>query len=189
MINFMRNIGEDNYNENFRISHNYNTFNNTVSNDSYNSNNSNNSNNYYNLCIISSCIFIIYFLLTIPTLFMDIILGFMFINNCSSIKSINLITINNWLITNGILYYINLTILILLNRVYTENTFFRKILKSSCYLIAIFILIWSILGITIFFTYYYKTEKCQVFFYNYILIRIFLSPLIVIFRFIEIYNS
>jgi hypothetical protein len=178
MINFMnlRNIGEDN--ENTQVSHTYNTFNNIESNDSYNS---------YNLCIISSCVFIIYFLLTIPTLFMDIIIGFMY--TCSPSQLNNLITINNWLITNGILYYVKLTILILLNRVYTEDTLFRKILKYTGYLITIFILMWSTLGIVIFFTYYYKTEKCQIFFYNYILIRIVLSPLIVILRFIEIYTS
>jgi len=138
-----------------------------------------------NICIFSSCLFILYFLLTVPMIFMDIILGIMYKDNCIANSSIN---INDWMTTNGIVCYLHLFILILLNRVYTDNTFFRKLLKYSGYIINIIILIWAIIGSVIFFKYYYTDNKCPLFFYNYLLIRIILSPLIVILRFIEIYN-
>jgi len=145
----------------------------------------------YDICCISCCIFIIYFLLTVPTIFMDIIFGFMYTYNCSSQQFTNELTISRWLITNGILCYINLFFLILVKIVYTDNTFIRKLLKYSIYIITIFILAWTVLGLVIFFKYYYGNygnENCPIFFYNYLLIRIILSPIIVILRFAEIYN-
>ena len=154
----------------------------------------------YNTCFVSCCVFIIYFLLTVPTIFMDVIIGFMYrdIYSCPtypvSIKLLNELSINNWLIVNGILSYLNLMMLVLLNKVYTDNTFFRKLLKYSTYIISIFVLTWTVLGSIIFYKYYYNNDytvdlnnKCP-FFYNYLFIRIVLAPLIVILRFVEIYN-
>ena len=171
---------------------NYNTFNTSDISDTFSSY----ENNTYNICFISSCLFILYFLLTVPAIFLDIIFGVIYNDNYSIISlSINIITISKWLITNGILCYINLVILILLKRVYTDDTFFRKILKFSGYIITIIVLMWTILGIVIFFVYYYKNyenyenyENGPTFFYNYLFIRIVLSPLILILRFVEIYN-
>jgi hypothetical protein len=154
----------------------------------------------YNICFISCCAFIIYFLLTVPTIFMDVIIGFMYrdIYTCPtcpvSIKLLNELSINNWLIVNGLMSYLNLMMLVLLNKVYTDNTFFRKLLKYSTYIITIFVLTWTVLGSIIFYKYYYNNvyaddlnNKCP-FFYNYLFIRIVLAPLIVILRFVEIYN-
>jgi len=155
---------------------------------------------YNNICFISCCLFL-YFLLTVPTIFMDIIMGFMYsyIYSCpicsTSIKILNELSIDNWLIVNGILSYLNLMMLIFLNKIYTDNNFFRKLLKYSAYIITIFILVWTILGSIIFFKYYYNNDyannlnnECP-FFYNYLFIRIIiLAPLIVILRFVEIYN-
>ena len=159
-------------------------------------NNINDINNINNVCFISCCVFILYFLLTVPSIFIDIILGFIYNTyryNCST-RVISILSIDKWLITNGILCYLNLIILILLKIVYTDNTFFRKLLKYSGYIITIFILSWTMLGFIIFFRYYYGyygyygNEKCPMFFYNYLFIRIVLSPLIIILRFVELYN-
>jgi len=167
-----------------------------------NSNSNSNNNlpeNVYNLCFISCCVFTLYFLLTVPTIFMDIILGFMYNNNsynCTEEKNeIQNITIDKWLITNGISCYLHLTSLILLRRVYTDNTVSRKICKYSLDALTIFIFGWTILGLTIFFSYYYNSsflfspgQLCPSFFYDYLFIRMILSPLTAILRFGEMYN-
>lgn len=160
--------------------------NNLEEHNNHNNHNTQDDSNIYNLCIVSSCVFIIYFLLTVPMLFMDIILGIVYEDKCISNSNIN---INDWLIVNGIICYLHLFVLILLKRVYTEDAFFRKLLKYSGYMISLIILIWSIIGIVTFFKYYYDIHQpCSSFFYNYLFIRIILSPLITVLRFVEMYN-
>ncbi len=173
----------------------------------YNSNNSNNSNLHNlrgeyqeirdtnnetyncNICFFSCCIIILYFLLSIPTIFMDIIIGAIHRDDMCVTNPV--IDINKWLIINGIFGYIILGMLILLNKVYVEDNFCRKFLKISSYMMNGFMVVWMALGIFSFFNYYYNDKTCMEyhFFYNYVLIRIVISPLLIFLKITETYYS
>lgn len=148
-------------------------------------------NNIYTVCIISSCIFILYFILIVPMFFIDIIIALMYSLNKSVCKEVPypIIKIDKWLFVNGIIGYIGLILIVCLKRVYTEEGFGKTMVKAFGYIINFFLLIWSGLGITLFFKEYYGKIGCfSSFVYNYILIRMILSPIVGFFKLMEVYR-
>jgi hypothetical protein len=145
----------------------------------------------YNLCMIYGCVYVIYFLFSVCTVFLDIIFGIIDIyNEYNCISNFTLIHITKWLLVNGLLGYLSLTLLILIKRVYTEDNFCRKLLRVINFFIILLISIWTILGIFSFFKYYYGVELCiseYPLLYNYLQVRLILSPLIIILRLFELY--
>lgn len=151
----------------------------------------------YSTCIIISLVYILYFILNVMTVFTDIILGIMYgtdIYNGSMLKAKGqLIDIKKWLLVNGLFGYLGIVILILLKRVYSidnlGNRLSRKIIKVSGYMINILMSLWSVIGIVSFFKYNYNddNEDNTTFLYNYIFIRLIISPLICIFKLLELY--
>jgi hypothetical protein len=150
------------------------------------------NNNIYTLCIISSFIFILYFILIVPMFFIDIIIASMYQLNDSICKEVPnpTIKIDKWLFVNGIMGYTGLGIIICLKRIYTEEGITKRMIKAFGYVINFFLLIWSGFGITLFFKEYYGKIGCfSLFSYNYILIRLILSPIVGFFKLIEVYCS
>lgn len=150
------------------------------------------SSNIYTICIISSLVFILYFILIVPMFFMDIFIGLMYELDEFTCKEVQnpIVKIDKWLFLNGIIGYLGLIILICLKRIYIDEGFGRRILKIFGYVINVFLFIWTGLGLTLFFKdYYEKTDCFNSYIYNYILIRMILAPIVGFFKFMEIYCS
>jgi len=166
-----------------------------------NINTESNIDSHYNICIVASCIFILYFILTVPMVFIDIIIGIMYENNtgvypsgvqddtCGQVSNLILdLDIKKWLIVNGIIGYVGLIIIICLKCVYTEEGFAKRLIKRFGYVINIFLLIWTGFGMSLFFRDYYDKTSCfTILVYNYLLIRMILAPLIGFFKLMELY--
>ena len=91
------------------------------------------SNCNYTLFCLSFMTLLLYFLFNVATVFFDFIFGVVYIYDYSPTNPI--VEIKSWLIVNGILGYIGLILLVMMTRIYTEDTFLRKTLKMSAYFI------------------------------------------------------
>ena len=136
-----------------------------------------------NLCFIPFLIGLLYFILNIFTVFMDSIFGFY-----NYINDIDCSLMNNWLIVNGIFGYVGLTALILIKLVYKDQSMCKKFILFLGIFANGLMLLFSAVSIAWFFKGFYNNPQClsHPFFYNYMLIRIVLAPLINIYKIIEI---
>ena len=130
------------------------------------------SNCNYTLFCLSFMTLLLYFLFNVATVFFDFIFGVVYIKS--------------WLIVNGILGYIGLILLVMMTRIYTEDTFLRKTLKMSAYFINGFLVVWTVIGMTSFFRDYYGIDTSHKVLYNYLLIRMILAPIISLYKLGEI---
>jgi len=140
------------------------------------------------LVIVSFMVLLLYFLFNVVTVFFDFIFGFMDVYDYNPVNP--LVKIKSWLIVNGIFGYIGLILLVILGRIYTENNenvFARKTIKISCYFINGFLVVWTSIGMVSFFVNYYNMNTSHKFFYNYLLIRIIIAPIISVYKLAEIY--
>lgn len=146
------------------------------------------SSNIMSVCILGSCIYIIYSILLVIPIFADLIFGFTnvyYYNNYNCINPQNskspFIDITSWILVNGLFGYFGIIMYIKLKFINTEEGFCKKLTRMSCYAINLFSLIWIIIGMISFFINYYNTDKCissYPLLYNYLLIRMILGPLI-----------
>jgi hypothetical protein len=151
-------------------------------------NNDDNFNISYDLCCLFSCVYILYFLISVPFIFLDVIFAIGSYRCDTETKP--LINIISWLLVNGIFGYIGLIIIILLrNKIYQKEICFYKSIYISGYVINGFLIIWSILGLTTFIKSYYGNEICDKTLYTYLTIRMILAPLIGVFKFLEVHYS
>lgn len=140
--------------------------------------------NYSVLCV-SFMSMLLYFLFNIATVFFDFIFGFM--DTYDYFPMNPFVEIKSWLTVSGVFGYIGLILLVMLTRIYREDTFVRKVGKISAYFTNTFMLIWTGVGMASFFRDYYGMNTSHTFFYNYLLIRMILAPITSIYKLCEVY--
>ena len=140
----------------------------------------------YDTCCMSVLVCSMYFLLNVLPVFFDFIFGLMDVYDYKPDHPI--VDMKSWLIVSGLFGYAGLILLVLITRVYRQDTFVRRMLRVFAYVINGFIVVWSGIGMTCFFSSYYnmKNYTSHNVFYNYLLIRMVLSPIISLYKFIEV---
>lgn len=147
----------------------------------------NDRNNSNNILWVSCMAMILYFSLNILPVFLDFIFGFM--DFYDYVVQNPLVDMKKWLIVNGIFGYIGLLLLVMITRIYVDDTFLRRLLRVGGYVFNGFSFVWIIIGMVCFFGKYYnmKDYTSHIFFYNYLLVRMILGPIVSIYKFFELY--
>ncbi len=140
-----------------------------------------------NILCVSCMTIILYFSLNVLPVFLDFIFGLM--DFYDYVVENPVVDMKNWLIVNGIFGYIGLLLLVMVTRIYRDDTFLRRLLRVGAYVVNGFSLIWVIIGAVCFFGKYYnmKDYTSHIFFYNYLLVRMILGPIISLYKFFEVY--
>jgi hypothetical protein len=130
--------------------------------------------------------------ISIVTVFLDIIFGYTTYTNENDYKlyiceNNPLIEINKWLLANGLFGYLGLITFLIIKKISMDD-FSKKVVKVFHYVTHGFCFFWSIIGIYVYFKYYYGINKCihiNPFLYYYSFIRLIFAPIIYLYKIIE----
>jgi len=136
-------------------------------------------NNIYNfdICIVICSI------LSISSLFLDILFGFINIIHCNTFEK-PLINIFIWMRVNGIISLFTLVMLIIIrNEVFIYYGISYKLVRIISIVLNLFLVVWSGIGMVSFFMHYDINDN------YYIMIRMGIAPVISILKLLEMYYS
>lgn len=136
-------------------------------------------NNIYNtdICIVG------WFILSISSLFLDILFGFSHIIHCNTLEK-PLIDIFIWMRVNGIISFFTLIMLIIIQKkLFIPDRISYKLVHIFGLVMNIFLVLWSGIGMASFFMHYDINDN------YYIMIRMGIAPAICILKLLEIYYT
>ena len=123
-----------------------------------------------------------YFILSISSLFLDILFGFFNIIHCNTLEK-PLINIFIWMRVNGIISFFTLIMLIIIQKeLFIHDRISYKIIHIIGIGMNIFLVLWSGIGMASFFMHYDINDN------YYIMIRMGISPVICILKLLEMYD-